>query len=267
MKAVDASSNSSAWSRQRLGGDAVRAAADLLCERRRRPTDRSSWWRLGETSGTTAANQVSGGDRRHVRRRRDARPDLAAGDRHGEQGGRVQRQHRPRLGGQSSSALSLTNSLSLEAWIKPTSLPSSGVFRSVLTKAESYSLQFNGPRLELTIIQSGTRRRLQAPSGAIVAGGTYHVVGTFDGATQRLYVNGAQVASAALTGSASVTSTRCSIGSWDGGSEFFAGTIDEPAVYNAVLSADAGRQPLQSRHDRLSAGPPRAARGSRPAAR
>jgi len=137
----------------------------------------------------------------------------------------------------STAALQLTNRVSLEAWIKPTSLPSSGVFRSVLTKAESYALQFNGPRLEFTIIQNGTRRRLQTPSGVIVAGGTYHVVGTFDGTTQRLYVNGAQVASAALSGSATTNTRALVIGSWDGASEFFAGTIDEPAVYGTVLSA------------------------------
>ena len=125
----------------------------------------------------------------------------------------------------------------MEAWIKPTSLPSSGVFRSVMTKAESYALQFNGPRLEFTIIQSGTRRRLQTPAGVIVAGGTYHVVGTFDGSTQRLYVNGVQVASAALSGTATVTTNPIAIGSWDGTQEYFNGTLDEPAVYGTTLSA------------------------------
>ena len=104
----------------------------------------------------------------------------------------------------------------LEAWIKPTSLPASGSFASILTKAESYSLQFNGPRLEFTIIQSGTRRRLQAPSGAIVAGQTYHVVGTYDGTTQRLYVNGTQVASAALSGAITTNTNPLTIGSWNG---------------------------------------------------
>ncbi|HEU4702431.1 MAG TPA: LamG-like jellyroll fold domain-containing protein [Conexibacter sp.] len=193
------------------------------------------WWRLGETSGTTAANQAGGGAGTYAGGYTLNQPSLLATD-------MVNRAvafngSSSRVTVSSASALQLTNRITLEAWIKPTSLPSSGVFRSVMTKAESYSLQFNGPRLEFTVIQSGTRRRLQTPTGTIAAGGTYHVVGTFDGTTQRLYVNGAQVASVALSGSATTNTRPLVIGSWDGSSEFFAGTIDEPAVYNVVLSA------------------------------
>ncbi len=137
----------------------------------------------------------------------------------------------------SSASLGLSTQLSLEAWIKPTSLPAAGQFRSVVTKPEAYSLQFNGPRLELTIMQFGVRQRLQAPLGAIQAGSTYHVVGTFDGTTRRLYVNGAQVASAGLTGGATNSSQGLFVGSWSGSGELFAGTVDEVAVYASALSA------------------------------
>jgi hypothetical protein len=97
-------------------------------------------------------------------------------------------------------------------------------------------------------MQSGTRRRTQAPQGAIVAGQAYHVVGTYDGTATRLYVNGAQVATTALTGGATLNANPLMIGSWDGSSEFFRGVIDEPAVYAGALSPacvaahyDAGR--------------------------
>ena len=193
------------------------------------------WWRLGETSGTTAANQAGGSAGTYAGGVTLGQASLLSTDSanravafNGSTG---------RVSVPSSTALGFTSAFTLEAWIKPTSLPAAGVFRSVLTKAESYSLQFNGPRLEFTIIQSGTRRRLQTPSGVIVAGGTYHVAGTFDGTTQRLYVNGTQVTSIALAGPATVTSNPLVIGSWNGSSEFFAGTIDEPAVYNATLTA------------------------------
>jgi Concanavalin A-like lectin/glucanases superfamily len=195
-----------------------------------------SWWRLGESSGSTAADQMglnpgtysSGGVTL-------AQPTLIPSDTqstavafNGSSGS---------VKVPASASLNVTNAFSLEAWIKPSSLPATGSFASVVTKAESYSLQFNGPKMEFTVIQSGTRRRCQAPAGAVVAGSTYHVVGTFDGATQRLYLNGAQVASCALTGSASVTTNPLYVGSWNGGSELFNGTIDEPAVYAKALSA------------------------------
>ncbi len=234
VEAVDAGSNASAWSNAASattpGAPPPASYASVVAADR--PVE---WWRLGEASGTTAANQASGGTAgAYAGGVTLGQPSLLATDTtdkaaafNGSSG---------RVSVANSSALSLTNALSLEVWIKPASLPASGVFRSILTKAESYSLQFNGPRLEFTIMQSGTRRRLQAPSGAIVAGSAYHVVGTYDGTTQRLYVNGVQVASAALTGNASVTTRWLFVGSWDGASEFFAGTIDEPAIYNTVLT-------------------------------
>lgn len=107
----------------------------------------------------------------------------------------------------------------------------------MLSKPEAYALQFNGPLMEFTIMQSGVRRRLQAPAGAVVAGRAYHVVGTYDGVTQRLYLNGSLVASRAQTGATTVTTTGLTIGSWSGYDEYFAGTIDEAAVYGKVLTA------------------------------
>ena len=105
----------------------------------------------------------------------------------------------------------------MEAWIKPSRCPPAGSFASVASKPESYSLQFNGPRLEFTIMQSSVRRRLQAPAGAISTGQAYHVVGTYDGTTQRLYVNGAEVASAPLTGAITANTNALDIGSWSEG--------------------------------------------------
>ena len=194
-----------------------------------------SYWRLGETSGTNAADERNANAGHLPRTPRPWARPACCRPRHRQQGGQLRRHQRLRQSHKLLLARIPGSSFTLEAWIKPTA----ALLRrsaSVMTKAESYSLQFNGPRLEFTIIQSGTRRRLQTPSGVIVAGGTYHVVGTFDGTTQRLYVNGTQVASAALSGSATTTRTARDrlLGRHR---EFFNGTIDEPAVYGTVLSA------------------------------
>jgi hypothetical protein len=60
-------------------------------------------------------------------------------------------------------------------------------------------------------------------------------VGTYDGTTQRLYVNGVLRASRAQTGPMTVNSNPLVIGSWDTQVEHFAGTIDEVAVYKRVF--------------------------------
>jgi concanavalin A-like lectin/glucanase superfamily protein len=195
-----------------------------------------AWWRLGETSGTTAADEersdpgtYAGGVARGRPSLLPMDPDNAAAAFDGTSG---------RVTVPDAPALALTDRFSLEAWIKPAALPASGSFASILSKPESYSLQFDGPRLEFTLIRNGTRYRLQAPANAVAPGTVHHVVGTFDGTTQRLYLDGRQVASAVPgIGAASVTTNALSIGSWDGTKEFFDGTIDEPAVYDAALSA------------------------------
>jgi hypothetical protein len=91
--------------------------------------------------------------------------------------------------------------------------------------------------MEFTVVQSGTRRRLQAAANAVPAGVTTHVVATFDGAAQRLYLNGAQAVTRAQTGSATTTTNELTIGAWDPWQEFLRGTVDEVAVYKTVLSA------------------------------
>jgi hypothetical protein len=194
----------------------------------------SGYWRLGETGGTTAIDSSGGDNGTYTNGPTLNRPGLLSGDSNGSVSFDGSNDY---LKVPSTGSLSPSLLISLETWIKPTSLPAAGSFNSILTKPESYSLQFNGPRLEFTIIQSGTRKRLQAPTGAIVAGQAYHVVGTYDGTTQRLYVNGAEVASAPLSGAIDTNGNPLTIASWGGNAEFFKGTIDEAAVYGSVLSS------------------------------
>jgi hypothetical protein len=193
----------------------------------------TSYWRLGETSGTTAGDQKTVNPGTYAGTPLLGQASLLTSDTQNRALG-VSGDDHVRV--PAAASLNLTSAVTLEAWIKPNAVPATG-FASVLTKPEAYSLQFNSGRLELTIIQSGVRKRLQAPSGAVVAGRTYHVVGTFDGVNQRLYLNGTQVAIAPLTGTATIFGSNLYVGSWDGASEFFNGSIDEAAVYARVLSA------------------------------
>jgi Concanavalin A-like lectin/glucanases superfamily/Fibronectin type III domain len=193
-----------------------------------------SYWRLGD-AGTTAADARGVNNGSYFNGAVTGSPSLLGADASNAAVALDGVNDHVRV--PSSASLALSSQLSIEAWIKPSTIPAAGQFKSVVTKPESYSLQFNGPRLEFTIMQFGVRQRLQAPLGAVQAGSTYHVVGTFDGATRRLYVNGVQVASAALTGGATANSQGLFIGSWSGSNEFFAGAVDEVAVYSSALSA------------------------------
>ena len=66
-----------------------------------------------------------------------------------------------------------------------------------------------------------------------------HVVGTFDGATIRLYINGSLVNLAAYEAQISHSSTPLSIGGASVGSWYpWDGSIDEVAVYDKALSSE-----------------------------
>jgi hypothetical protein len=216
----------------------------------------AAFWRLGETSGTAARDERGTTPGVYVNAPVLGAPSLLASDTANKavtfDGSTEYMKAGP------SNALDLGNAITLEAWINPAALPAAGQFASVLTKPEAYSLQFNGPRLEFTVIQSGARKRLQAPAGAIVAGQTYHVVATYDGTTQRLYINGVQSTSGALSGPASTTTAAVFVGSWDGTQEFFKGTVDDVAIYGKTLTAAQVKSHYDTGHGSPTAQPPAA---------
>ena len=133
-----------------------------------------------------------------------------------------------------SNSLDLTVGMTLEAWVRPTALG----WRTAILKERPGGLAYglyastdnNRPSAE---IHAETR----APS-AIAMNVWTHVATTYDGATLRLYVNGAQVSSRAVTGPITISSGALRIGGnavWGG--EYFKGLIDEVRVYNRALTA------------------------------
>jgi hypothetical protein len=145
-----------------------------------------------------------------------------------------------------AAALDLTTGMTIEAWVKPTVL--SGWETIALKErgvgAMSYGLYaHDGAPLAggaaapaATIAVGGTDRSVRGLSPLPIGVWT-HVASTYDGTTQRLYVNGALVASRAQTGSMTTSTSPLRIGgnnAWAG--EFFGGLIDEVRVYNRALS-------------------------------
>ncbi|MDQ4502194.1 LamG-like jellyroll fold domain-containing protein [Sinomonas sp. ASV322] len=75
--------------------------------------------------------------------------------------------------------------------------------------------------------------------GAWAPGTLYHVALAYDGATARLYVNGTQVASVALSGAVNGSVPGPMVGGWSPGSTSLrmTGLVDSPTVHRSALSA------------------------------
>ena len=145
-----------------------------------------------------------------------------------------------------SSSLQLSSGMTLEAWVDPATV--SSAWRDVIEKGnDNYFLM-------------GTTDQSSAAGGGGIIGGSYGQVFTtsplatntwsflaltYDGATERLYLNGTQVASLAHTGAITSSTNALTLGSDPFYGQFFNGLIDNIRIYNSALSAAA----IQSRHD------------------
>jgi glucose/arabinose dehydrogenase len=141
-----------------------------------------------------------------------------------------------------SNSLDLSTGLTLEAWVNPTALNGGvGGWRTMVFKQTS-----GGMAYAVYANNDGAR-----PAGHVNIGGEKkaigtaqlplntwsHVATTYDGATQKLYVNGTQVASRAQTGAIPASTGPFRIGGNSIWGEWFAGLIDEVRVYNRALTA------------------------------
>jgi autotransporter-associated beta strand protein len=135
--------------------------------------------------------------------------------------------------------LDLTTGMTLEAWVYPTAVPAD--WTTVILKENNPSLAYalyagtpaNRPE---GYVNNGSDRGVTGT--AAVAQNTWtHLATTYDGATLRLYVNGVQVVSQAVTGAIRTSSGALSIGGNAVWGEYFRGRIDDVRVYNRALSA------------------------------
>jgi hypothetical protein len=141
-------------------------------------------------------------------------------------------------------AFRFASAFTLEGWILPNSV---SVNQPVLSKWSNAPGNWS---YEMSIAPNGALRCDVSGDGSNFAGGTVlsadnvlnvgqwsHVAATFDAGLQKLFVNGVQVAThvspitSAYPGIADLL-----IGGTDGGAQYFAGLIDEPAVYSRALS-------------------------------
>jgi PKD repeat protein len=139
-----------------------------------------------------------------------------------------------------SASLDLTNGMTLEAWVYPTATMSG--WQAVINKEQpggfgaAYYLAANSDlnQPEVAIYTTDWYKLYGGP--ALSANQWVHLVGTYDGSTMKLYVNGSQVSSQPQAGGIDVTSGVLRIGGNSYWGEFFKGRIDEIRIYNRALS-------------------------------
>jgi PKD repeat protein len=138
-----------------------------------------------------------------------------------------------------SASLDLTSGMTLEAWVYPTAAMSA--WRMLIGKQQpgglAYFLYANG---EVNRPVSGiyTSAEYVVNGSSVLPINTWtHLAGTYDGAYQRLYVNGVLVSSRVQTGAIRTSNDVLRIGGNSIWNEYFKGLIDEVRIYNRALSA------------------------------
>jgi fibronectin type 3 domain-containing protein len=138
-----------------------------------------------------------------------------------------------------SSSLDLTTGMTQEAWVY---LVSRTNWRTVLMKERPGHLVYgmyantdtNRPSGEISIASgpADVRGTAQLPLTTWT-----HLAVTHDGATLKLFVNGVQVGSRALSGAIVVSGNPLRIGGNSIWGEYFSGRIDDVRIYNRALTA------------------------------
>jgi len=127
--------------------------------------------------------------------------------------------------------LDIASAITLEAWIKPDTM--SG-YETIVSKyyLQGYYLRVHeSGEIHFT---PGVEEIVTSP-GLIQSGSWYHVVGTYDGTTIKLYLNGVLIGSKSTAGPVRQNDYPLRIGDFPGGGLSFNGLIDEVAVYNRAL--------------------------------
>jgi len=138
--------------------------------------------------------------------------------------------------------LNLTTSLSIDAWIRPSTvignhrIVGKGNWSSV--PLENFILVLVGDRLQFDLADPAGGATAINATQTIAPGVWTHVAATFDGATMLMFINGVQDPSSGSHATIRTGTSRAWIGvSPDSpGFEPFAGLIDEVDIYNRALS-------------------------------
>ena len=203
-----------------------------------------AYWRLGESSGSVAADSSGNGKS----------GAYASGTTLG-QAGVIGSSTDTAVAFNGAGSVDIASSgfgtvaaFSFEVWCKPDTLATDAALahRAVIagsTAATYISQNGNGLGRVLASAQiNGVQRTITTANNTLAVGTWAHLVATYDGSSFVLYVNGAQTGTpvTGLSGTVSLGSGTARIGRDNFGGtsgNWFSGTIDEVSVYATALSA------------------------------
>jgi YD repeat-containing protein len=209
----------------------------------------SDLWRLDETTGSTATDASGGNDNgTYV-----STPSSVAALIGGETNSFARSFNgTSQYIDASPTAFGTPANFSAEAWVKTTATKASGGYHFLISDSSSdldngFSLVIDSSNRPTFVIAKeglfGSVTRATATSSTTVALNTiHHIVGTYDGSRARIYVDGVERGSATFTGSPTWASGRDlrigrPVSSTGLAQRYLQGTLDEPAIYTAALSA------------------------------
>ena len=136
----------------------------------------------------------------------------------------------------------------MEAWINPTAAPQGWqaiIFKEMPTDGSYFLYRSGYSAAPVAGVFSSAEEELLG-TGAPSLNAWTHLAFTYDGATEKLYVNGVLVSSSAQTGAISVSSGVLHIGGDSVWGEHFQGLIDEIRIYNRALSVSEIQVDMQT---------------------
>ena len=137
-------------------------------------------------------------------------------------------------------SLSPTAGVTVEGWVRAKALPVPGGYRTVVANNGSFRLRIadrlGEPRAHFSVRIAGVWHGATAAI-PFKADTTYHLVGTYDGSSVRIYQNGVMVGAQAASGEIEDSAYALQIST--SSNDSWGGRIDDAAVYDHALGTDA----------------------------
>ncbi len=137
-----------------------------------------------------------------------------------------------------NNLLDISPNLTIGVWVRPTSRPSSGNFRAILSKDGNYEImQQSDGRIVWRWTESGGTSRTLTSATALTNNSWTHVLIRYTSGSQRIYLNGVENSSSTRTANLQTNSSTLQLGQDHSvANSYFAGDLDELRIYARALT-------------------------------